>query len=288
MVAVVRNSETQRQRYQAVVANAANTIVALDFDGTLSPIVDDPAQAHIHPDAAEILAALAERVQAVAVVTGRPARQVLALGGLEEVGSNFAAHGKTLYVFGQYGNEQWSSTKRAIVGPMPPPGLATFLTELPRILREADAADAFVEEKGLAVAIHTRRLPDAAGAFERLRPLLRQAAIAHDLVDEPGRFVIEVRAGGMDKGLVVDHLVDDLGAKGIVFAGDDLGDVDAFESVNAWAKEGLATFLIYSMSDEQSALVDLADEVVPGPEGVLAFLARFTSDAAEHQLRAHN
>jgi len=268
------------QKYAAFLASAAGAVVALDFDGTLSPIVEDPTKAHIHPDAGDVLVALAEKVQAIAVVTGRPARQVLDLGGLEEVGDALAEHGKELYVFGQYGNERWSSSRRTIVGPRPPVGLATFLRELPRALRTADAADAYVEDKGLAVAVHTRRLDDPDGAFTRLLPLLRELAEARDLVLEPGKQVIEVRSGGMDKGLVVDKLVDDLHAKAVLFAGDDLGDVEAFESVAAWAKNGLATLLVCSASTEESALVPLSDVVVHGPDGVLDLLRRLTADAS--------
>jgi len=266
------------QRYDALVAAAPGVIVALDFDGTLSPIVDDPSQAHIHPDAGEVLVALARKVLAIAVVTGRPARQVLDLGGLEEVGDAFAAAGKELYVFGQYGNERWSASHRSIVGPRPPQGLATFLRELPRTLRAADAADAYVEEKGLAVAVHTRRLPDPEGAFERLLPILTEQAEAHDLIVEPGRNVVEVRSDGMDKGLVVDRLITQLDAKGFLFAGDDLGDVDAFETVAAYASEGLPTLLVCAASEEQAALVALSDVVVEGPEGVLELLRRLTED----------
>jgi len=268
------------QRYAAFAAAAADAVVALDFDGTLSPIVDDPTKAHIHPDAGDVLADLAEKVKAIAVVTGRPARQVLDLGGLEEVGDALAEHGKELFVFGQYGNERWSSSRRSIVGPRPPAGLATFLRELPRALRTADAADAYVEDKGLAVAVHTRRLPEPEAAFDRLLPLLRDLADAHDLVLEPGKQVIEVRSGGMDKGLVVDKLVDDLHARAVLFAGDDLGDVEAFESVAAWAKDGLTTLLVCSASTEESALVPLSDVVVHGPDGVLELLRRLTADAS--------
>lgn len=274
------SSPEAEQRYESLVAVASGVVVACDFDGTLSPIVDDPSRAHIHPEAGEALIALAEKVLAVAVVTGRPARQVLDLGGLEEVGDAIAAAGKELYVFGQYGNERWSSSQRTIVGPRPPQGLATFLRELPRTLRSADAADAFVEEKGLAVAVHTRRLPDPEGAFARLLPVLTQAAESHDLIVEPGRNVIEVRSDGMDKGLVVDRLITRLGAKGFLFAGDDLGDVDAFETVAAYASEGLATLLVCSASDEQSALVPLSDVVVHGPAGVVALLRRLAADIA--------
>ena len=104
------------------------------------------------------------------MITGRPARQALDLGGLEEVGHAIGDAGRELYVFGQYGNERWTSTERRIISPRPPHGLASFLRELPRALRAADAQDAYIEEKGLAVAVHTRRLADADAAYDRLLP----------------------------------------------------------------------------------------------------------------------
>ena len=269
------------QRYAALVRAAADCVVALDFDGTLSPIVDDPTVAYIHPEAAGVLVDLATQVQAVAVVTGRPARQVLALGGLEEVGNAIGDAGKELYVFGQYGNERWSSTNRRVVSPRPPHGLATFLRELPRTLREADAADAFLEDKGLAVAVHTRRLPDPVGAFERLLPLVREQARRHELTVEPGRNVIEVRSPGMHKGLVVETLVSELDAGAFLFGGDDLGDVEAFEAVAALASGGVPTLLVCASSEEESRLEALADVVVKGPEGVLDLLRQLTADARD-------
>ncbi|GAA5142851.1 trehalose-phosphatase [Nocardioides marinquilinus] len=268
------------RRWAAVVRASAEVVVGLDFDGTLAPIVDDPAQAHIHDDAGDVLVSLAAQVRAVAVVTGRPARQALALGGLEEVGNAIGDAGKDLYLFGQYGNERWSSTNRRVVGPRPPAGLATFERELPRVLRRLDAAQAHVEGKGLAVAVHTRRLPDDDAAFERLLPELEELAHRHDLVVEPGRSVIEVRSPGMNKGVAVRTLVDELDAGGFVFAGDDLGDLEAFDAVDVLAADGMPTLLVASSSDEQGALVDRADVVVPGPDGVLDLLRRLTDEAA--------
>lgn len=267
------------QRYAALVRVAERTVVGLDFDGTLSPIVDDPEVAHIHPDAPGVLVHLATTVRALAVVTGRPARQVLALGGLDEVGDTIGEAGHELYVFGQYGNERWTSFNRRVVSPRPPHGLSSFLSELPRILRQCDAPDAYVEDKGLAVAVHTRRLPDPAGAFNRLLPALADAAKRHDLIIEPGRNVVEVRAPGIHKGNVVETLATDLRAGGFMFIGDDLGDVDAFEAVLELRKQDLPTLLVCSASDEESTLLPLSDLVVPGPDGVLDFLTRFSADA---------
>jgi len=267
------------QRYAALVRAAAATVVGLDFDGTLSPIVDDPERAHIHPAARDVLVALSREVRAVAVITGRPARQVLDLGGLEEVGTAMAGAGSELYVFGQYGNERWSSSRRRILSPRPPRGLATFERELPRLLREHDASAAYVEDKGLAVAVHTRRLPQPEEAFAALLPALTGLAERHDLVVEPGRNVVEVRSPGMHKGVAVRTLAEELQAGGFLFAGDDLGDLQAFEALGELAAEGIATLRVCSASPEESALQELADLVVPGPDGVLGLLGRLTEDA---------
>ncbi len=73
-------SPEAEQRYAALVRASASTIVGLDFDGTLSPIVEDPSEALIDPDAHDVLVSLSAQVRAIAVITGRPARQALALG----------------------------------------------------------------------------------------------------------------------------------------------------------------------------------------------------------------
>lgn len=267
-----------RQRYDAVLAVADRLVLGLDFDGTLSPIVDDPEQAFVHPGAADAIAALAPRLRAVAVVTGRPARQVLHLGALEELGDRLVGTGGELVVLGQYGNERWSSSHPEVVSPDPPAGLTQLSAELPDVLERADAAGAWVEHKGLAVAVHTRRLPDGQAAFERALPALTELARAHGLDVEPGRLVVEVRAPGTDKGTAVRSLVEELDAGALAFVGDDLGDVEAFRAVAALRDGGLPGLLVCSGSDEQQALVELADLVVDGPEGVVAWLLELAAD----------
>ena len=267
-------------RYAAVVRAGRRLLVGLDFDGTLSPIVDDPTVARIHQDAGEVLDLLAAEVRAIAVVTGRPARQVLALGGLDEVGDAIAAHGRELVVLGQYGNERWTSVHRRVVSPKPPPALSGLILALPQLLRRAGAAEAWIEEKGLAVAVHTRRLAEPAAAFERLLPVLSEAAKERGLSVEPGRLVIEIRASGMDKGRALHALVSEFEAGAVVFVGDDLGDVPAFEAVLEMRAAGLPTLLVCSGSEEESVLRDLADVVVPGPDGVMEFLRRLAAEIA--------
>jgi trehalose 6-phosphate phosphatase len=272
------HSATGGPEYAALVRAGDHLLVALDFDGTLAPIVENPDVAVIHHEAPEVLVALSAQVRAVAVLTGRPARQVLALGELDEVGDAIGEAGRELVILGQYGNERWSSNARRVVSPKPPAGLASLIGDLPRLLRQADAIDAWVEEKGLAVAVHTRRTADPAAAFARLLPVLTEAARSRNLAVEPGRLVIEIRAAGMDKGLALHHLVDEYDARAVVFIGDDLGDVPAFEAVAELRSRGLPALLVCSGSDEESTLRELADVVVAGPDGVMGFLRELTAD----------
>jgi trehalose 6-phosphate phosphatase len=267
-----------QERYDGLVAVASDVLVGLDFDGTLSPIVADPARAAIHPEGPRVLTELAAQVRAVAVVTGRPARQVVELGRLEQV-ADALLDGSRLVVLGQYGNERWDSGTRAFTSAEPPRGLQAFRDELPRLLASEDASDAFVEEKGLAVAVHTRRLPRGQEVVVRLEEALADAAERHGLTLEPGRLVLEVRAPGMHKGLAVQAALEEHHAGGVLFAGDDLGDLPAFETVRGLRDQGLPTLLVCSTSDEQEALAVISDVVVDGPGGVLGLLARFAEDA---------
>jgi trehalose 6-phosphate phosphatase len=232
----------------------------------------------IHPDAASTLVALAAQVRAVVVITGRPARQVVELGGLERLADSLP-EGARLAVMGQYGHERWDSDSRQFTSPEPPAGLQTFREELPGLLAEQDAGDAVVEEKGLAVAVHTRRLPDPQATYLRLEKTLDDAARRNGLTLEPGRLVLEVRSPGAHKGLAVRTVLEELDGGAVLFAGDDLGDIEAFEAVRELRDEGLPGLLVCSESEEQQALAELADVVVPGPDGVLELLAGLTADA---------
>jgi trehalose 6-phosphate phosphatase len=247
----------------------------------LSPIVDDPAAAGIHPDGPRVLIDLAAQVRVVVVITGRPAAQVVRLAGLDEVADALLEDDR-LVVMGQYGNERWDSDDRAVVSPEPPAGLVALRDELPGLLAAHDAADAFVEDKGIALAVHTRRLPDPQAAIDRLRDVLAEAADRHGLAIEPGRMVLEVRAPGMHKGHAVRAAVEENDVAGVLFAGDDLGDLEAFDAVRELGDEGFASLLVCSGSEEQTALVERSDLVVEGPAGVLRLLASYAADAERH------
>ncbi|WP_217171271.1 trehalose-phosphatase [Streptomyces sp. AC512_CC834] len=253
----------------ALLADPGRAVIALDFDGTLAPIVPDPDRARAHPQAVPALAALAPKVASIAVITGRPAEVAVRHGGFADVSG--LDH---LVVLGHYGAERWDAATGTLTTPDPHPGVAAVRAELPALLERSGAQQGtWIEEKGHAVAVHTRRAPDPQAAFETLRAPLADLASRHGLVVEPGRMVLELRPPGMDKGAALRSYAHSLGAASVLFAGDDLGDLPAFAAVDTLREEGTPGFLVCSGSDEVTALSERADVVVDGPAGMVALLA---------------
>lgn len=261
-------SKAGREGLEALLARPDKALVGLDFDGTLAPIVADPEQARAHPGAVPALAALAPKVASVAVITGRPPEVAVRYGGF--AGVSGLEH---LVVLGHYGAERWDARTGTVTAPAPHPGVAAAREELPGLLTRAGAGQGtWIEDKGRAVAVHTRRAADPQGAFEALREPLGELAARHGLIVEPGRMVLELRPPGMDKGVALLEYAREIGAESVLYAGDDLGDLPACAAVDQLRSTGVPGLLVCSGSDEVTELRRRADVVVDGPEGVVKLL----------------
>ncbi|EST25126.1 trehalose-phosphatase [Streptomyces niveus] len=253
----------------ALLARPGKAVVALDFDGTLAEIVPDPEQARAHPGAVPALVALAPHVASVAVITGRPADVAVRYGGFAGVPGL-----EHLVVLGHYGAERWDAVSSAVHAPPPHPGVAAARAELPGLLERFDAwQGTWTEDKGRAVAVHTRRAADPQGAFDALRAPLADLADRHGLLLEPGRLVLELRPPGMDKGVALAEYVRETGAETVVYGGDDLGDLPAFATVDTLRTKGHPGLLLCSGTGEVPELAEKADLVLPGPAALIDFLA---------------
>jgi len=202
-----------------LAGRAAEVGICLDFDGTIAPIVEDPQAARPLPGIVELLGPLADRYAVVALVSGRPATYLA---------SHAAAPG--VRYLGLYGLEEVVEG-RVQVDPRleaaRPAGAAaaTDLAGEPAV----DDSGAHLEDKRYAVAVHTRRVADPdrwAGPIERAAA---RVAARHDLEVVPGRMVWELRPRvRSDKGDAVRRVAADSGARRLVVAGDDRGDLPAF------------------------------------------------------------
>ncbi|HLY33002.1 MAG TPA: trehalose-phosphatase [Jatrophihabitantaceae bacterium] len=236
-------------------------LIALDFDGTLSPIVVDPATARPAPGAVDAVVALANLGARIAVITGRDARTVLELGGLDVVPG--------LTVAGLYGAETWSNGELTTLPT--PPSTDELRTRLPELIRAACDDAVWIEDKRLSLVVHARTAAEPEAALAVLRPAVQQVADELGLDVHEGRDVLEIRLPGFDKGRALRALGD--GAPAVLFAGDDLGDLPAFDVVRQWREEGRVARSVVACSAEVPQVCDAADVRVDGPEGVVDLLA---------------
>lgn len=254
---------------QAVLQRPRDTLIGVDFDGTLAPIIDNPEEAYAHPAAVAALGRLGPLVGLIAVITGRPARTAVRLGGFQGVPGL-----ANMVVLGQYGVERWDAASGQFSIPPEPAEITAVADELPGILDDLGLTDVRVEHKGRAIGVHTREMGDSASAFDRLAEPLGELAARHGLLIEPGKNVLEIRAPGFDKGHALRKLVEEHRIGQIIFAGDDLGDLPAFRAVEGLRDEGVPGLLVLSASQEEDALGEIADLILCGPEGVGDWLTR--------------
>ena len=260
-------TEAGRTGLDRLLASPRRTLLATDFDGTLAPIVADPATAFADPAAAQVLGRLAQRLGAVAVVTGRPVRDVFRLGGLAG-----ASGLGGLRILGQYGVESWQAATGEVSAPDPHPAIDRLRRVLPDLLAELGLGDVHVEDKGLALGLHVRRLADPEAALDRLREPVAALADEHGLLVEPGKLVLELRAPGADKGGAIEALLAGTDLDTVVYAGDDRGDLAAVCAVER-LRAGGGAGLVIAVGAAPVELAERADLAVDSPAELVAWFS---------------
>ncbi len=192
-------------------------LLALDFDGTLAPIVARPGDARVSQAMAACLRRIATRMP-VAIVSGRQVADLRDRLGFTP-----------RYIVGNHGAEDVEGE-----GAPPPPATppaATALNALRRRLQAATeelrAAGVTVEDKQFSLALHYRLARDAAQARVAIDRLLAGAGPALRVFG--GKRVVNVAAADApDKADAVRSLARRSGAASVVFVGDDVNDEPVF------------------------------------------------------------
>jgi trehalose 6-phosphate phosphatase len=232
-----------------VASDPSHSGIFCDFDGTLSAIVQRPADAAPIDGAAEVLSRLAKLYRVVGVISGR---------SLDDLRSRFSPDGVLLA--GSYGRER---SDRGRIRPS---------RDWPAIVAAANAGvsdwdGVTVEPKGNAVAVHFRLAPDHAADVGRATAALAQL---YSLEVRPGRMVVELTEPVPGKAEALRDLVAELELSSFLFAGDDVSDGEAF----GWARaSGRSCVLIGVRSKEAPDSIErLADLVVDGPDEFVTLL----------------
>lgn len=253
----------------AAIANCPDrALLAFDFDGVLSPIVDDPDKAQAFPRALSVLADIGQMVSSVAIITGRP---VSFLISRERFGTLLSIPDFTVY--GHYGLEKWDAVSRTTTSAPPDKEIAAIREEIARLLQQPGIHEGSrLEDKGRAVAVHTRRAIDPASALTALSGPVNKIAERYHMQVEPGKMVLEIRPQGVHKGNVLRDIVRERATQSVLYAGDDLGDLSAFAAVDDLRENGIAGVKVCSGSPEAIEVAEAADVVVEGPAGVADLL----------------
>jgi trehalose 6-phosphate phosphatase len=214
--------------------------------------VERPELARAIQGAEAVLRGLCDRVEVVAIITGRPTQQVREL-----------IHAQDVAIVGLYGLPEGEGRDRILAA----------IEEVERAVTAVQGA--WVEDKGVSLAVHYRAADDPVGAAAVLRPALDAIADEYGLTLLEGKMVVEVAAGSVPgKGAVVADLVQEHQLEGCLYAGDDRPDLDAFAVLDKLASGGLATLKVAVRSAETpDALVLAADVVVESPAGLVRLLS---------------
>lgn len=235
--------------------------VFLDFDGTLSEIVERPDAARPAQGVPELLEQLSRRFRLVAIVSGRSVVQLVEWLGPE------------VEIWGLHGAER-SEGGRVVLAPE----AESFLPVLRAASEQARARlpeeEIEIEEKGVMLGIHYRRAGDRESARRRVEAVSQEIASEQGLELGRGRMVVELKPPlDFSKAAVIRARAHDLGLKSAAFVGDDLVDLPAFDALDELEAEGIDVLRVAVDSDEApGGLLARADVVVDGPAGVVSFL----------------
>ena len=245
--------------------------VFLDFDGTLSEIVEVPWKARPVAGARELLESLGERFTVAAVVSGRSARQLL-----EWLGPD-------IEVWGVHGAERTQGGEVLLSDRAEPYSelMARVRSEARRRLDELAVDGALLEDKGVVLNLHYRTALDRGRAERELLALAEELSDEYGLVLARGRLTIELRppVEFSKQDVICERATaEDLDA--IMFIGDDIVDLPAFDALDDLARDGSFTVRVAVRSDESPPeLLERADLVVEGPLGVVELLDHLVSVA---------
>jgi trehalose 6-phosphate phosphatase len=237
--------------------------IVTGMDGTIAPVADD---AEGNPPSArcrELLRDLSKVAEVVAVLSARPVSQLHALVDLPDV----------MYL-GNRGLELWMGGRVDYAPEMESyrPALESAMSTLYSLIDSSVQ----IEDAGSALLLYLDAVTDPA-ALEALRADVSQVADSKGLRLFEGQRLLEVRPPMvLDKGRAVERLVSGHDLEGVLYIGNDLGDVDAFEAVQAMRDQatcyGAAVGVQGEWTSSEVSKADMLVQGIPGVESLLSWL----------------
>ncbi|WP_280439680.1 trehalose-phosphatase [Nocardia cyriacigeorgica] len=242
------------RRALSTVARVPRLLVASDYDGTIAPIVSDPAKAYPHGESVRALRALAGLSgTTAAVISGRALRDLAALSRLPV----------EVQLIGSHGSEFDVGFVHAIDN-----DAKQLLQELTTALNQiaAENPGVTVETKPASIALHVRNAGPEIGR-RALNQVRQGPACWVGVQVTEGKAVIELAVIPTDKGSALDTIRHQEGASAAVFFGDDVTDEKAFRmlsgpdvGIKVGEGESLAKYRVPNTEAVSCALAFLLEE----------------------------
>ncbi len=233
--------------------------VISDFDGTLSPIVDNRDQAEPLPENRDMLIELQKTLPLVGVISGRSVQDLysrLELPGIVYVGN----HGLERLVDGQIELA---------------PEAKPFRGALETIVDTFELAPGMeFDDKGASISIHYRNANDPDTIKADYSDELQSLAEEYGLELFSGRMVFELRPPvPINKGSALEGLVEEYKLDGVIYLGDDTTDIDAFKAARRLREAGKSYALSLGIESPEMppGIADYSDALVSGPPDVAIF-----------------
>jgi trehalose 6-phosphate phosphatase len=260
-----RTAASTESLLAAVRAVLPHALIALDFDGTLAEISPRPRDARPLQGVPMLLGQIRRTGATVAVITGRTTSSLLEVSGLGSIPG--------IVIYGLHGAERWRHGR--LEASPPPSGIAYLRDRLPGVIASAVQESAiWIEDKGLSLVIHARLTSEPDTVIAVLAEPIRRLANRAGLDVRPGKEVLEICLPGIDKGTAIDELLTD-DTSAVLYAGDDIGDVPAFDRVREWAKRTRRPALAIAVTGPNTSVAQHSDVAVPNPLALLSLLRRF-------------
>lgn len=205
-----------------MLAAPAATVILLDLDGTLAPIVPRPSDVAVPPSIIKLIRRLAHSYLAVAIVSGRSATEAKRIIGNAE-----------LAYIGNHGFETMLPGHATVVCEEAQPFMAS-MKEITGVAPQERLSETgvWLENKISTISLHYRRAADPDAALDYIRGNILPRAEQLGLDISEGRMVIEIKPPvDINKGVSVGRLLDLLSAKQAIYIGDDTTDIDALREL---------------------------------------------------------
>ena len=249
------------QHAHSLATSPKPLLIASDLDGTLAPIVRNPADASVPDETLAVLVRLQALAQ-VAIITGRDletARRLVPVPDMTFVASHGLEASFASDLLPQLDREALTQTLDA-------------LTE--EVRERLPDPQLHIEHKTVSVAFHYRADP-------ALRQPLQEALkrLPTGLRLQSGKMVLEVVPDGAGKDAALDALVAKGTPHSLLVLGDDVTDIAMFRAAERHRRDGASVLIVGVAGGAEAppAIAALADIVLPSPKEVGLFLSELAS-----------